>query len=128
MDGPLLTIAGWVIVFVLLPMVKFLTTKQIEAFEKTAKERDEQRALEVKALEAVLGARMDRAAHDVNAIGRKVEANYQEMLRDYVHEDRLRERMESVVAPILVTLDRIERNLERDIKDVYLRMDRKLDR
>jgi hypothetical protein len=73
-------------------------------------------------------AHMLRQGIDINALGHKVNQHHDEMLRDYVHEDRLKERMESALMPISATLSRIERVIESDHREIFTQLGKKLDR
>lgn len=98
------------VALILLPIIAWLAKRQIDALERGTKERDE------------------KLEQDINALGAKVQTHYHEMLRDYVHEDRLKERMESALAPIAATLSRIERTIENDVRDLFMKLDKKADR
>lgn len=127
------------ILAIVVGVMGYLARRQIEKHEADDEDREvrsrEFTKSQVDRIEASFNghvSRMDasllRVTLDVNAIGQKVNVHHDEMLRDYVHEDRLKERMESAVAPILSTLVRIERNLEGNVREIFGRLEKKMDR
>lgn len=76
----------------------------------------------------LIRTRMAKIEQDLNNLGDKVNRHHDEVLRDYVHEDRLKERMESALQPIADALGRIERVIETDLRTIYEKLSMKMDR
>lgn len=120
-------------------LIGWLVKRQIDSHERDDIEREVRAKIFAKAeadrVEALisehikrLDSRLLRAEVDTNALGQKVNIHHDEMLKDYVHEDRLRERMESALKPIADSLGRIERVIEQDMREIYDRLTKKMDR
>lgn len=120
-------------------LIGWLAKRQIDTHERDDVEREGRAREYAKAqadrVEAALQettkrleSQLLRAGIDINALGQKVNQHHDEMLKDYVHEDRLKERMESALQPIAATLARIERNLEADVREIFGRLEKKMDR